>query len=667
MLHSTAGTALIAIALSVFACGCSGPATQAPAPVVEAHGTSALGLGAGLETMVPGWNEFAPGGATTCSDGSPYRFFVRPGSAEKLMLYMMGGGGCWTRENCDAAMSPTYTRQVADDFIPWPFGIFDFEHPQNPFTDYTVVVAPYCTGDVHIGAADTVYPPVRDGQSDLTIHHQGYANISAVLDWTTTHIKFPERIFVTGSSAGAIPSPVYASLLAAEYPNARIAQLGDGAGGYRRGGLADVRPNRSWGTGTFLNSIPGFAGVPVDDINYEKLYVAAAQANPDITFARYDAAEDSVQKRFLGIAGERPERLLDLLRANNADIRAAVPNFRTFVVGGESHTVLGRHEFYTYGVGDASLRDWVAALANFEPVADVTCDDCSIDSFAGEPIEEPLKSLWASWQDPQTQAVEPFQIFDNVYYVGIGWVAAYLIDTGEGLILIDSLYGNWVRELRRNITKLGFAPADVKYVINTHGHFDHAGGSAFLQRIYGARIVMTEADWQIAEAQPAAPMFAGPVPRRDIVAADGDAIELGDTRIELFETPGHTEGVLTLRYTVRDGDDTYTAITLGGVGLNFSGVARTENYIASYERLIGMQDGVSVSLPNHAAMAGVFERAQRLAKRTPGEPHPFVDPDGYRASLARALAAAQVKLAAERDGTALDPMEQLKRAIGGTL
>jgi len=150
----------------------------------------------------------------------------------------------------------------------------------------------------------------------------------------------------------------------------------------------------------------------------------------------------------------------------------------------------------------------------------------------------------------------------------------------------------------------------------------------------------------------------------DMVGADGDVIELGDTRITLIRTPGHTEGVLSLRYPVTDGDATYTAITLGGVGLNFSGVERTEAYIDSYQKLQAMQDGISVSLPNHPAMGNVLERGEALASRQPGDPHPFVDPEGYQAALAEFLANARSKLEAEKSGNAADPLDALTGAVG---
>ncbi len=73
--------------------------------------------------------------------------------------------------------------------------------------------------------------------------------------------------------------------------------------------------------------------------------------------------------------------------------------------------------------------------------------------------------------------MEPFQIFDNLYYVGIDWVSACVLETTDGLILIDSLYGKWINPMLANIAKLGLDPADIKYVLVTHGHFDHHGGA----------------------------------------------------------------------------------------------------------------------------------------------------------------------------------------------
>jgi len=590
------------------------------------------------------WQKISPAANTTCSDGSPYSFFVRQGDPNKLLVYFQGGGACWFRQNCDPQMSPSYSIQVGN-IDRANFGIFNLDNPDNPFKDHTTVFAPYCTADVHMGASDTVYPPVEEGQTDLVIRHQGRANVEAVLQWTYEHVPSPQSIFVTGSSAGAIPSPLYTALIADHYVNARIAQLGDGAGGYRRTNN-DSRPDEQWGTFDFITQEQGFANLRPETMTYESLYIAAAQAHPDITFAEYDAAEDAVQKRFLSMSGQKDVALQQAIEANHADIRREVGNFSSYIAGGDSHTILGRPEFYTLASNGVAIRDWVAALANFETVENVTCAPCDIESFSGAAMY-----------------VEPFQIFDNVYYVGIDWVAAYLIETGDGLILIDSLYGSWLPVLLNNIRELGFDPADVKYLINTHGHFDHAGGSALFQKVYGSRVVMTAEDWQVAQAKPELAAFYMPTPRVDMVAEDGDTISLGDNTITLYKTPGHTEGVLSLGYTGKDGDDTHSILTLGGVGLNFSGIERTETYLDSYRRLQSMQDSFSVSLPNHQSMGRVFDRRDLLAQRQAGQAHPFVDKPGLSRDLASFIAAAESKLELEKAGNAPDPLAALQQAI----
>jgi glyoxylase-like metal-dependent hydrolase (beta-lactamase superfamily II) len=607
------------------------------------------------------WQKISPAANTTCSDGSPYSFFVRQGDPNKLLVYFQGGGACWFRQNCDPQMSPSYSIQVGN-IDRANFGIFNLDNPDNPFKDHTTVFAPYCTADVHMGASNTVYPPVEEGQADLVIRHQGRANVEAVLQWTYEHVPSPQNIFVTGSSAGAIPSPLYTALIADHYVNARIAQLGDGAGGYRRTNN-DSRPDEQWGTFDFITQEQGFANLRPETMTYESLYIAAAQAQPDITFAEYDAAEDAVQKRFLSMSGQKDVALQQAIEANHADIRREVGNFSSYIAGGDSHTILGRPEFYTLASNGVAIRDWVAALANFETVENVTCAPCDIESFSGAAMPPAVEAMWASWEDRSSQYVEPFQIFDNVYYVGIDWVAAYLIETGDGLILIDSLYGSWLPVLLNNIRELGFDPADVKYLINTHGHFDHAGGSALFQKVYGSRVVMTAEDWQMAQAKPELAAFYMPTPRVDMIAEDGDTISLGDNTITLYKTPGHTKGVLSLGYAGKDGDDTHSILTLGGVGLNFSGIERTETYLDSYRRLQSMQDSFSVSLPNHQSMGRVFDRRDLLAQRQAGQAHPFVDKPGLSRDLASFIAAAESKLELEKAGNAPDPLAALQQAI----
>lgn len=229
------------------------------------------------------------------------------------------------------------------------------------------------------------------------------------------------------------------------------------------------------------------------------------------------------------------------------------------------------------------------------------------------------------------------------YYVGIGWVSAYVVTTSEGLIVIDSLYGDFAGDVAEGVRRMGFDPKAIRYVLVTHGHFDHAGGAKGIQDLSGARVGMTEADWELSERTPRTGPFGFALPRRDLVLRDGDTVTLGDTTIQAFVTPGHTPGVLSLRFPVRDGGKTYSAFTFGGVGLNFTGVERTEMYLASVRRIMGMR-GLEVSVPNHPDT----ERARRLEERKPGSPHPFVAPEEFQAWLKQLEAAAVKKLAEEK-------------------
>ena len=320
----------------------------------------------------PVWKAVIPGGDTRCSDGSEYRFFVRENDPERLLFYLQGGGACWSRSTCDPSSS-TYNRNLADfESIDEGRiqGIFDFERPENPFRYYSAVFVPYCTGDVHLGDFDRDYPGT-DGSS-LKIYHRGFANAMAAVDHAVELFDQLETIFVSGSSAGAIPSPYYAVKLAERYPGATVAQLGDGAGGYGR----SVSQLDNWGTLPYLTQTPAFAHLTAASMDNQQLYIAAGKAYPEFRLARYDHEEDGTQKSFLALAGTPVNSLRPSLIANNDDIRAEVTSFRAFIDCGNSHTSLGNPRFYTASVCGTAFRDWVADLAEHEPVQDATCGNC---------------------------------------------------------------------------------------------------------------------------------------------------------------------------------------------------------------------------------------------------------------------------------------------------
>lgn len=247
--------------------------------------------------------------------------------------------------------------------------------------------------------------------------------------------------------------------------------------------------------------------------------------------------------------------------------------------------------------------------------------------------------------DPETQRVEPFQVFDNLYYIGADWVASWLLVTDQGLIVFDALYEGLTDLVIENIRQLGFDPNDIRYLIGSHAHFDHIGGAIRFQQEFSAVVMMTEEDWAMTE-EPAV-FREYPKPIRHLSASDGATLNLGRTRLRFMKTPGHTPGVLSTMFTVYDNGYPHSAFMFGGVALNFSGVERTEMYIESIKRMQQLT-GIEVNVPNHASVADVFARRDMLAERQDGDPHPFVDPEAWTAFLDLWLLQAEQKLEAER-------------------
>ena len=247
--------------------------------------------------------------------------------------------------------------------------------------------------------------------------------------------------------------------------------------------------------------------------------------------------------------------------------------------------------------------------------------------------------------NPEVQRIAPFQVFDNLYYVGARWVSAWLLVSDQGLILFDALYGDLTDIAINGIRELGFNPDDIRYVIVSHAHYDHIGGARRLQEEFGSVVMMTEADWNMT-TEPAV-YQEYPTPIRHLSVSDGSTLNLGRTRLRFMQTPGHTPGVLSTRFTVYDNGYPHEAFLFGGAGLNFSGVERTEIYINSIERLMQMEN-IEVNIPNHPDSGEIFERYEILQDRQDGDLHPFVDPESWDAWLDILMRNALGKLERER-------------------
>jgi metallo-beta-lactamase class B len=263
-------------------------------------------------------------------------------------------------------------------------------------------------------------------------------------------------------------------------------------------------------------------------------------------------------------------------------------------------------------------------------------------TVAAQQKQEQLSEMYRGSRrnDVEYQKVAPIKVFDNLYYVGPGFVSVWLIPTSSGLLLVDSAQEPYVDHVIDSIRKAGFNPVDIKYILVSHGHLDHFGGVARIQQLSRARVAALEEDWQLIEAAGKTPgrdnAPAVQIPVRDMVIKEGDTITLGNTSLKVYKMPGHTPGSASFEFTVFDGGRPYKAFLFGGPGPR-GGVQGAEQFLASVNRLAQIP-GVQVSVPVHSWLndfpypnGGVFERAQKLAQRKPGEPHPFVDPMSWQA------------------------------------
>ena len=177
--------------------------------------------------------------------------------------------------------------------------------------------------------------------------------------------------------------------------------------------------------------------------------------------------------------------------------------------------------------------------------------------------------------------IEPFKMVGNVYFIGTFQASSHLIDTGDGLILIDTGYSNTLYLVIRSIYELGFNPKDIKYIINTHWHGDHTEATKAMVDLSGAKTLIGRYDKEKVLK------YFTP----DILIKDGDVLTLGNTTINFLETPGHTKGTISLFFETKEKREIYRVGMFGGAGANtlvknrFDYDECREDYIQSIKRL----------------------------------------------------------------------------------
>ncbi|WP_407424841.1 MBL fold metallo-hydrolase [Methanobrevibacter sp.] len=236
--------------------------------------------------------------------------------------------------------------------------------------------------------------------------------------------------------------------------------------------------------------------------------------------------------------------------------------------------------------------------------------------------------------------VKPFRIWGNLYFVGTEAASTHIIDTGDGLIMLDSGYQQSLYLVLHNIHLLGFNPLDLKYIVHTHGHIDHFGATRALVELTGAKTFLGRPDEDYANGKldlsyaKELGMEFSETFDPDILIEDGDIIELGNTKIETVATPGHTPGTMSYFFNVTDGDRIYRAGLHGGMGINTLSSEFLKKYNLPYSlredfkksMLRLSEEKVDIFLGNHMQHNDTSGKAARISE---GETDAFVNPDEW--------------------------------------
>jgi metallo-beta-lactamase class B len=257
---------------------------------------------------------------------------------------------------------------------------------------------------------------------------------------------------------------------------------------------------------------------------------------------------------------------------------------------------------------------------------------------------EPVSRSW-------NQPVEPFRIIRNIYYVGASDITAYLIATPKGHILIDGGFAETAPMILANVKKLGFDPYEIRILLNSHAHYDHAGGLAAIRSETGATFIASEGDVPLLERGGRDdPQFGDAFPfppiTPDKLARDGDRVALGGMILTAHVTPGHTRGCTTWTTTVRERGRAYNVVFVGSPSVppqyKLAGNPRYPDAIDDYRRTFATLKSLpcDVFLGSHGNFFDLAGKMKRLGEK----PNPFIDAEGYKKFVAEMEAAFEKKV-----------------------
>ncbi|HTH38107.1 MAG TPA: subclass B3 metallo-beta-lactamase [Pyrinomonadaceae bacterium] len=247
-----------------------------------------------------------------------------------------------------------------------------------------------------------------------------------------------------------------------------------------------------------------------------------------------------------------------------------------------------------------------------------------------------------AWNQP----VEPFRIAGDIYYVGAIDITSYLVTTPKGHILIDSGFIETVPQIIANVKKLGFKPEEIKVLLNSHAHYDHAGGLAELRRLTGATLMISEPDVELmANGGKGDPNFGDRFPfetvRTDKSLRSGERVKLGGSTLTANLTPGHTRGCTTWTTETMHQGRKLNAIFVCSTSAPGYKLFKNEKYpniYADYLQTFAFleKQRPDIFLGSHGAIYGLEEKIGRMGA---GRDDAFIDPDGYKKYVSGSRAA----------------------------
>jgi hypothetical protein len=295
------------------------------------------------------------GNGPICIAGTPYSVFTREGNQNRLLIFLQGGGACWQDfYNCNI---------LSEDQEPPspPVGIWDFDSPDNPFADYSIVYMPYCDGSVFSGDNDVVDPSFPFGPVRF---HRGLRNQSAGMDVAKAVFPYAKRITVAGSSAGGVGSAGFAPFLARfHYGNASRLTVFNDAGpvAIDLDAVDDIAARAAdWDFGKFYPA----SCTDCDDMGQATRIIEWRLDNDStIREAFYETDSDLTNRFFLDLLGDQP-KFRDIVVTEHGILNDAFPfRYKRFIVAGDtSHTALQTPLFYTQTANGVLLNEWTDAF-----------------------------------------------------------------------------------------------------------------------------------------------------------------------------------------------------------------------------------------------------------------------------------------------------------------